>query len=273
MDRHGVKTLLILLLLLTNLFLSALWITREQRTYARQRAMDAELEHVLAGAGLTASRDQMPKQSVNTLQYLRDRHMERTAAEALLGPCQADDLGGGITEYHSERGSARFRALGDFEILLENPLALPQPEEDLYALALEMGLTEPEGARLNPVENGYAFTEQTQTVPLWGGGVRFNLRDGHLTGVEGQWLWGDGFSPEDSVSRTAGWSLLSLAWFLRNAGAENSELLGMELGYRLSAWTPDILRLTPCWRIALTEGKNGERVFFVNAVTGVPEPL
>lgn len=273
MDRRGVKTMLIILLLVTDLFLLGLWISRQQRTFARQKAMDTELERILAEAGITVSTEQLPVQSAHMLQFLRDARQERAAAEALLGQCQVEEMGGGITEYHSEAGSARFRGLGEFEITLAHPMPLGQPEAELTELAQRMGVVpaEPGDLRLEPVENGYAVWVQSHIYPIWGCYAQFAVAGGRLTGVEGQWLLGDGYHKRDTVSRSAGWTLLSLARSLGTEGLEPSELIGMEMGYRLNAVSPETLRLTPCWRVILT-GTGGERIYYVNAVTGVPEP-
>ena len=269
MDRSKVKTLLILLLTVANLFLLGMWVSREMRDDARRRAMDTELRRILLEAGLTVT-SALPDTIAEELDVRRSPASEQAAAEALLGPCEEEDMGAGIIRYTSPLGEARF-LLGEFQITRLQPLELADPETDILALARDMGLWQEEGgqARLERLEDGYALTVRERT-PLWDGDVMFELdAGGRLASVLGSRLLGGDITHRGPDSRSAGWALLSLAWALRAEGAGPSELVNMELGYRVSGLpSPDTVRLTPQWRVTLTDASGETRERYVSAVTG-----
>lgn len=270
MDRSKVKTLLILLLLAADLFLSGLWVSRELRDYARRRTMEAELTRVLAEAGLTLSAP-LPDTAAAELEARRNPASERAAAEALLGPCEAEDPGGGITNYTGPMGRAQFRKLGEFDITLTEPRALSDPETDIKALAREMGLWSGEDARLERDADGYAYEVREHALPVWENRVSFKLdRNGALEAIKGTRLLGGEYTPGAAGSRSAGWALLSLAWALLEEGAPPSELLSMELGYRPSTLASETVRLTPYWYVRLTDETGQERNVYINAISGEP---
>lgn len=272
MSRSRVKTLLILLLALANIFLLGLWISREAREYDRRRTMDTELERVLAGAGLYLS-GALPDAAASVLDIRRDPQGERAAAEALLGPCQEEEMGGGIVWYTGALGSARFswKELSEFEIELDTPRG-PAEAGDIEALAREMALLSESAARLVREPDGYAYIQE-RALPVWGETVRFELDgEGRLTAVRGFRLPDGGYTRRDTQSRSAGWALLSLARALREENLVPLTVRDMELGYRPSALTPETARLTPYWRVTLERGETGEAYeCYVNAVTGAAE--
>ena len=254
MDRRKIKTALIFLLALLNLFLLGQWAVQRYTYYTSQRAAGELLSAQLAEIGLTAQPGTWPTSVCMVYDSYRNPEKEAKAVSALLGEYETLDLGGGIVEYQSTLGAARLRGSGDVDIQLTLPRYFDDPEADLRELAAAMGLIAgPETARLEPEADGYALLGTQSGFPVWEQRLLFTLEEGRLTQIAGRWPMGADLRETAAQSRSAGSALLALAWSRQEAGAGPAVLLGMELGYRMNVLSPSVIRLVPYWYIRLDD--------------------
>ena len=125
MDWKKAKTILLLVLLCTNLFMVCNLAWQVSRVKGQQRqAMNEALSLLRQEVGdfdEDLFRDLGTQPAV--YRFERDRQKEEQIAQALLGDSQREDEGGGITQFRSQAGQLEFRSGGVVELTLER-----QPE-------------------------------------------------------------------------------------------------------------------------------------------------
>lgn len=115
METRKLKNIAIVILLLLNAFLLALLGYQKLQAVRVSRAAMEELTELFAAEELALS-PEIDAQSLAPLTLARQSETERRIASFLLGETvSAEDQGGGIYSYRSERGTVQFRAGGGFD--------------------------------------------------------------------------------------------------------------------------------------------------------------
>lgn len=257
MDWRRVKTILILFMLAVNFALLLLWGTRLYAANSARAKGDEALLSLLWEQGLTAELGVLPDETVMayTLEIPRDPELERSLVEELLGACEAENTGGNRIAYVSENGEAIFDTGGDLRIRPNEPLPFGEKQDALEAASALLnrwgGQSEPE-----PRGGGVSVTQRISGLPLWNGEMRLSQSGRGFTELSGRWVLGAPSAVLSQPGHSAGFCLL------RFGSNREHTVLAVELGYASAAVSPEIVRLTPVWRVTMEDG-----VHFINAVT------
>ena len=254
MDWARAKTLLICMLLAVNAVLGGIWFFRAHEDGEAARQAERELRRLLYEKGIDTGGAPLPSETALRYDIERDPDMEKAMAEVLIGPVVRRD--GSAASYQGEGGQADFRLSGRFEITLTQPIAVTG--QSLTELARAMGM-------LPPSEEwpsyGYTLEQTAEGLPVWNCTALFSLSKGGLVSVSGQWLAGEVLPVSAEPCFSAGYCLLELAQ--RLPPAERRTLISCTLGFFSEPASPTVERLTPHWRVELSDG-----IYYVNAVTG-----
>jgi hypothetical protein len=196
-----------------------------------------------------------------------DVSLERKVVAALLGAAEAEELGGGLSQYAGDGGTATFRNNGEFSVKLEpgiRPLT-GEPEDVLWELleAMEikgdkdsLQIVEADGLlRLSVRQLEYGY-------PVFDCYITFEWEAESLRAVSGRRLAG-AVSPVEREGEeiSAATALFRFLSGIKEAGDIRSEVSAMTLGYRFSSSLADTLE--PFWLISTDTG-----MYYVNGITG-----
>lgn len=247
MEWKRVKTILIAVLLVTCLVLAAnIWDQlRARRVMEEQAVRDACA--LAARSGLTID----PALVLDLPEYgtvmaaERDAALELSLAEALLGPCTAEEPGGGVVIYTGESGRLSIRRGGALELSRAQ-------EGDAPDAAGWAALLSAAGLKLtadDAVREGETVVFVQRAAD---GGEILNCRlsctaaDGVLT-VQGRWL-PEGAADTGRRGASRAELVLALAELVR-AQPEYGAVEAVTAGYELRAGTARRLELTPVWTV------------------------
>lgn len=264
MSWSRLKTIMIYILLLLNLFLLGLVGTNRLRARRYQTAALTEAAAVLTRNNIQVSQEDLPTEmKLPAAVAIRDLEKEEQLVRAFLGEdIQVSASGGGLYVYEGEAGSASFRGNGEFTITYSQPSEWCTPREMMERLDLDIGRTWE--------EEGLAAAEQSLNgVPVYpsgsGGqgaaGMTFELdSNGRLCGVSGRLLLGKLTASQEEQPISVSTALIAFFNFVVDSGDLCRELTGMTPVYRAAAGEP--VHLTPAWRVSTDTGD-----YFVDAVS------
>ena len=275
MNSVKVKNFIILVLLLVNAVLLSVFVT----DYARERELaGAAVEGaaaLLEENGISVSPDaDLSYRSRAALTATRRLPSEAEKAAALLGDCSVSDEGGNILVYTGERGQAKFRGTGSFEILIYSAAFYGRdPLEQARSVAESLGLEtarEPLSMELDEA-NGDGSIVLACTVDgaeVLNCRLSFTMVGGNVRMVMGTRVLDDiaEGGAEDGLDVPT--VLMRFLSIVRERGHVCSELTGLELCYAMNANVAGEGELTPVWRIDTDTGS-----FYINAVTGLEEAM
>lgn len=125
MDGRRIKTLVILILLIVNLFFGGILIAQRAQLRGMEAREREELAEVMSAAGIELPPDIIPRaKAVRRCSVSRDASLELAFAEALIGEAAPVEQGGGIVSYENENGRATFRSGGEVEAVIYDKSAL-----------------------------------------------------------------------------------------------------------------------------------------------------
>lgn len=259
MKTSRLKSIVIVILALVNLFLlSLLLVQRVQEHNAYERRIDA-LTALCASSGVTLEASALPHEAAcGAVDLSRDPDRERSLADALLGSTGSADSGGGIYRYYNADGSATFRSTGALEASCTRSIA----DADAFCSELFASFGYRETDRT--LSNGTGTVSAVRQV---GGSDVFNATL-TLTFAYGQFCGAAGtFLPAVSGAGEGGLDAVSaVVAFLdhRNStGLLCTEITGVRGGYLLQSTASAPLRLVGVWRIDTNVAS-----YYVNQTTG-----
>ncbi|SMC86576.1 hypothetical protein [Papillibacter cinnamivorans] len=272
MEWSKLKTIIILILAVSNVFLAGLLISRAAARDASQQAAIDRTVAVFEKNGIRMDSEIIPKVlTYKTLQLERNRNREQEIA-SVLGRSSYSDQGGGISIYSGENGTALFRGNGEFEILM-NDGAIPVDPDSYKEYASElfarMGFDTKEGFSLSEEEDGTVAVSSGQTLD---GSPVFNCRaivsflDGQLISVAGRRLTSDPVSSEEAESISVETALVRFLNYLNEQGDVCNRIETITPGYTAQATAVDPVRLVPVWKIVTDTG-----AYYVSCETGAVE--
>lgn len=263
MSWSKLKTIMIYILLLLNLFLLGLVGMNRLRAQRYQTAALTEAAAVLTCNNIQVKREDLPTEmKLPAAVAVRDLEKEEQLVRAFLGEnIRASASGGGLYVYEGEAGTASFRGNGEFTITYNSPSDRDiTPQEMMERMDLEIGRTWE--------REGLAAAEQSLNgVPVYpsgsGGqgaaGMTFELDSfGQLRGVSGRLLLGKLTSGQEEQPISVSTALIAFFNFVVDSGDLCQELTGMTPVYRAAAGEP--VHLTPAWRVSTDTGD-----YFVDA--------
>ncbi len=140
MDGKRIKTLVIIILAVVNLFFAGILISERAQSRGMEAREREELAAVLAQSGIELDADSISDaRPVKRCTVARDSAMERSFVTALIGEAEPVEQGGGIVSYENDRGWARLRAGGEVEAVIydKSPLSASTKAVEYAAGLLE----------------------------------------------------------------------------------------------------------------------------------------
>ena len=257
MDRARLKTIIILILALVNLFLLGAigWRASEERSARERTLLELTARFAQDQIALTARLPERLPPAGQTLVRGADR--ERALAESLLGECTPEDLGGGIYRYSSAAGQGTFRSSGSFEVT--GTLGSGDAEDFCRKLCREFGYQD-----FSPAleEGEYTALYYHDSLPVVNAAISFRISDGVLTAVRGT-LLPQLSAGEEPSSMTAVTALTRFLEDCRATGEVVSAVTDITLCYELQNTASSPMTLAPAWHITADTGD-----FFVSCATG-----
>lgn len=265
MSWSRLKTIIIYILLLLNLFLLALvGMNRLQARHYQTEAL-TEAAAVLARNNIRVQWEQLPREmKLPAVTLTRDLEKEGQLVRAFLGEdAAASASGGGLYVYagRSAAGTASFRGNGEFSVVCGEPFSLDvTPRELMGRLGLDTGrVWEEEGASTAEQRlNGVPVYSAGSSVQGPAGMTLTYDEAGRLCAASGRlYLGKPAAEQEETVSVST--ALVAFLNFVVENGDVCGEITDMAPVYRAGG---DPVRLTTAWLIRTDTGG-----YFVDAVT------
>ncbi|MBE6963164.1 MAG: hypothetical protein E7443_01005 [Ruminococcaceae bacterium] len=264
MDRHRLKNIIIIILLLLNGFLLSALVIREAAVRsARSRTVD-QLTALFAEDDMILYADAFSSATPPAgLSFTRDLAREREVAAFFLGDAlpqegESDSL---HAVYTGSSGTAQFRSSGSFDIT-----GIPARSDteafcrsfcrtfSYDALVFTLDAQGSGTAVATAVHNGFSVYNCT---------VTFVITEGVLASVSGTLLPSAGTAvPLQKDPLTASAALITFQQYRRESGASASAVTKIDLCYELESSAVS-LSLTPAWCIETDIAK-----YYVDCVTG-----
>ncbi len=262
MKASRLKSIVIAILALVNVFLLALLAARAAQENAARKRTESQLVQLYAAAGVELPAHLIPQESprLAAADPLRDHAAEAAFAQALLGACDTEDVGGGIYRYRGERGSCLFRSSGSLEAALERSVGNRETFcENLFSAYGYAALYS------DVQSDGTGTVAAARLLP---GGMVFNARlllrfyRGTLISVTGSFVPavepGEGSGGVDGVT-----ALVRFLDYSRSSGEVCTAVTDVHAGYLLQSTASAAQRLIPAWCIATDVNQ-----YYVNMTTG-----
>jgi len=263
LDRYLLKNIIIIILVLVNGFLLGSLAMRQTSALATRRNAEAHITALFEADGITLEDGAISRKTpLSSRALTTDSQQQKKAAVFFLGENLLQDDQSGTSSYTGDRGVARFRSGGTFEI--EGKLAVSDAEELCRAFCRTFFFDEPLFL-LDETGSGTATAVcRHEDLPVFNGTVTFTLNRGTLNSVSGTLLPAEStVLPEDRELLSAMAALTAFQQTRRESGAVVSAVLDMELCYELGPSAVG-MTLTPAWCVVTDTSK-----YYVNCSSGV----
>lgn len=267
MKTSRLKSIVIAILLLVNIFLFVLLLGRQNQQRAAYERSVEQLSILLSDNGIDFDTALLPRDvSISTIELSRSNDEESAFAEKLLGKAVSRSVGGGIFIYENDAGSCQFRSNGTVEGALSrhvsNPTAFCEDifrnwgyhmDDEAYAQALAVN------------DSGSGTISALREIDghlVFAAPLSLTFENSALVSVSGSFL------PEAASLKGAECmdAVSAVVHFLdyRNAnGLVCTEITRLSCGYLLQDSSSVSTRLVPVWCIATDAGN-----YYVNCATG-----
>lgn len=255
------KSTIIVLLALVNVFLLSLLLLRAGQTHAARERTVEQLVRLYASDGIALSEALVPfeEPELSASEPTRDHAGEAAFAEQLLGPCEREELGGGVYRYAGRGGQCLFRSSGAVEAALERDVGDPEAFYDRFFssvgyVALSSDINGGRGAAV-----GVRLLEDAQ---VFNAELTLTFARGKLVAVSGY------FVPAAEPGRLGGemdavTALVRFFDYRRGSGEVCTAVTDVRSGYILQSSASALQRLVPAWQISTDVSR-----YYVNMLTG-----
>lgn len=260
MNTVRIKNIIIMILVLLNVMLLALLLSRRAEKHAARERAVHELVALYAASGIELSPSLLPEECAYSVsEPVRDTEAEQRFASLLLGEAAVEDIGGGIYRYAGNAGQCLIRSSGAVEASLDRQAG----DADVFCEELLSTFGYTAVTPVSDVTNG--TIEAVRTLGggnVFNAGLTFSFSGGHLRSVTGIFLPPlaevEGYTGMDAIT-----ALVSFLDHSNASGTVCTRLIAIERGYLLQSSASAPLRLVPAWRIE-TDVSN----YYVNLMTG-----
>lgn len=261
MNSSRLKSIIIVILVLTNSFLLVLLLGRRTQKYAIRERRLSELTQLYAAGSITLEPARIPDGALRLTAVDPTRSFESEAAfaESIIGSCSTEEVGGGIYRYANGDAQCLIRSSGSVEASLDR--AVDDPEAFCEALFSAHGY----GILSSTVYNGTGEITAVRTLPtaaVFNAELLLRFSGGRLISVIGQFV-----PPVEAEEHGKGIdSVTALVRFLDYSninGEVCTAVTDVRGGYLLQSATSAPQRLLPVWRITTDVAE-----YYVNASTG-----
>lgn len=261
MKTSRLKNVIIAILALVNAFLLVLLVSRRAQERAARDRVETQLVGLYAASGVQLPAALIPKEAVHlsSVDPVRSLSSEAAFAEAVLGSCTSEDVGGGIYRYGGAAGQCLLRSGGAVEATLDR--AVGDPEAYFESLFSAHGYA----ALSSDVNDGTGTVVAVRMLPA---GMVFNAElelvfsQNRLLSVTGSFV-----PPVEPAERGAGvdgvTALVRFLDYSNLSGEVCTAVTDVRSGYLLQSTASASQRLIPAWCITTDVNK-----YYVNILTG-----
>ena len=259
------KSLVIAVLVLINLFFATAIILNRVGGAAEQGRIIESLRTAMSASGITFSDDAIRDVTVlDAYTTSQDAFAEAVIARTILGDCEPVQSDSG-QKYAGTRGTASFNTLGEFVIELTESYSPSGSSAERISKKLlkNMGIDTTE-----PVATVFGNTTVVVALCTWRGSqifnctVTFTFSGSELVRVEGR-RPSDVSETQVSSYITFSTAVLSFLRYDKSQETSSAVITSIDPGYRMNVSAFGDGLLTPGWLIVTDTG-----VFFANAITG-----
>ena len=251
-----IKTIIILILLGTNLCLIGFTVNRVAQARQLEAQARADAIAFLQGKGIQLQEEQVPKtMTLNPMRVSRDIERECVLAAALLkGEVAVQARGAEVYRYYNQNGSVQFHSNGEFfarfaagTMKAEDVTLEEHAQQTLERLDIQGTVTE------SVEEDGVwvlKFQEEWDGVPLLNCQATLNYENGALVSITGgRRLIGE---PEENTSSspiTVATALMKFYYGVEALGDACTQISSITQGYMVTATISDPMPMVPVWYI------------------------
>lgn len=260
MKASRLKNIVIVILLLVNVFLLVLLLSRRAEQNAAYERSVEQLVTLFETNGVALDPAVLPQDDTPLSAALdRDAERETAFAEALLGTVTVSDSGGGVCLYTGTNGSCSVRAGGAVEVSLSR--AVEDPDAFCRELFKTFGY-ERTRSTLTGGSGSITGVRSTGAHPVFNASLSLSFSGGTLISVSGVFLSSltEGRRADGIDAVTA---LVQFLDYRSASGLVCTRIDAVDSGYLLQSSPTAPLRLLPVWRI--TTDVNS---YYVNCKTG-----
>lgn len=261
MNSSRLKSIIIVILVLTNSFLLVLLLGRRTQKYAIRERELAELTRLYAASSITLEPTRIPDGTLrlSAVEPTRSFESEASFAESIIGTCSTEEVGGGIYRYANGDAQCLIRSSGSVEAALDR--AVDDPEAFCESLFSTHGY----GRLSSSVYSGTGVVTAARMLPnatVFNAELTLRFSNGHLISVIGQYV-----PPVEADDHGRGIdSVTALVRFLdysNISGEVCTAVTDVQGGYLLQSATSAPQRLLPVWKITTDVAE-----YYVNASSG-----
>ena len=262
MKSSRIKSTVIAVLALVNVCLLILLVSRRTQERAARSHTIEQLTRLYRESGVELPASLVPVEELRlaAADPARDLSAEAAFAEALLGPCVSEEVGGGIYRYVGQSGQCLMRASGAVEGAPDR--AVDDPEAFLTSLFSAYGYV----ALYSDLSDGSGTVVAVRVLP---DATVFNA-ELTLTFAENRLLSAAGFfippvepAGERGSGITGVTALVRFLDYSKRSGEVCTAITGVRGGYLLQNTASVSQRLIPAWRVDTDISQ-----YYVNSMTG-----
>lgn len=258
-----VKTIIIVILLVLNLFLLLLVADRQISSSRYEADTLRKTAEALSLNGIDVSAEALPStMDLPGISVVRSEEAEAAAARLLLSGDIITTNSGSMSVYSSVSGNVSFQSNGDFSATLSlDWTQFSSPAEHAAALLEQMGA---QVWNITTTGDTVTVIQSANGAPAYNVRLTLTYAEDCLTAMEGKLLLGT--STPDSEQGdvvTVPTALISLLEYIIDSGMVCRSIDSMTPGYLTAASLSDPVRLTPCWYVVTDTAS-----FYLDAATG-----
>ncbi len=257
MKVSGIKTVVIIVLLLVNIIFIGLIIKERLVSSREENSLEANITEVFRKNGIALNMENV-SDDVSMVPYRmgRDSDSEQKFSAALIGDVEFSNHGGNIFGYESRNGIAVFRGSGEFTIdILSDEMV--KYGADCAKTVKKLIDSLDADARITG-QDGDIITVQYVCggLDVLNCTAAFEFSEGRLRSVSGQRLTSAPSVDGDGSAAFGRYDVLMV--FLRHVTDNNiscTEIYSAEPGYYMSVPVAGMGELTPVWKISADSGE------------------
>lgn len=270
MERSKLKTIIILILLLVNIFLLVLVGGQLVQEYRAQRTALANAGLILEQNGIAVSDEALTQMGLTTLASLsaaRDTQFEAALATALLGEDAAcTNQSGGLYVYTGEAGSVLFRAGGEFTADFTVPIPTedtPQSHSEALLRTLKLSAEEVSWVNTPSGEVEGTFLQTVEGVPVYTCSLVFRYTDKGLASISGTLLPAAPSASSGAPALDGATALIRFLSGILDSGDVCSSVTAIRPGYRMTYSFSGSISLSPVWLVSTDAS-----AYYLDGITG-----
>lgn len=262
MKSSRIKSTVIAILALVNACLLILLVGRRiQERAARSHTVEQLIRlYGENGVGLSAALVPAEELRLAAVDPARDLAAEAVFAEGLLGPCESEEVGGGIYRYVGQSGQCLLRASGaveaDLDRAVDDPEAFAEALFDAHGYAaLYADLTGGSGT--------IAAVRVLPGAPVFNAELTLTFEQNHLRSAAGFFIPPVEAAGERGGGMTGVTALVRFLDHSKRSGEVCTAITGVRGGYLLQNAASVSQRLIPAWCVGTDVSQ-----YYVNSTTG-----